>query len=175
MINYLIKNQFNKMLDNEMLLEQDRDNFYIKGEQTVNRRMQIYNKFLECGNKFLEYGNKFCTFKVCVIIMLLVIIFLSSSTLHYISTINEMVREYVPEFKKDLDNVIIRFNEDSDQIQNVSYIINSEEFQNSYHKINQFVNIISVEDLNKINTLLDNINPEEVGKLIHKLCQLYGC
>ena len=88
---------------------------------------------------------------------------------------NEMVQEYVPEFKKDFDNAIIRFNEDSDQIQNVSYIINSEEFQNSYHKINQFINIISVEDLNKINTLLDNINPEEVGELIHKLCQLYSC
>jgi len=155
------------MNDNEMLLE-DENNFYIRTGQTANRRMRLYNRCLELKEKYLTYN-------VCVIIMLVITLFMTCLNLHYMSEMNSIVNKYVPEVKKNFDDALIRFNKDSDQIQNVSDIINSDEFQNSYHKINDFVSIISIDDMNKINELLNNIDPKEVGELIHVLCKSFGC
>jgi len=151
-----------------MLLEQDENNFYMRTDHTANRRIRYYNMLL-------EFYSKYCRFNIFVIVLLLLIIILSSINLHYMSLMNQMASNYIPKFKEEIDEILVRFNEDSDQIQNVSDIINSEEFQNTYHKVNEFVTTISIDDLNKIDLLLNSIDPKEVGELIHKLCQLYDC
>ena len=43
------------MNDNEMLLE-DENNFYIRTGQTANRRMRLYNRCLELKEKYLTYN-----------------------------------------------------------------------------------------------------------------------
>ena len=40
----------------------------------------------------------------------------------------------------------------------------------------KFINITpGIDDMNKINELLNNIDPKEVGELIHVLCKTFGC
>lgn len=85
------------------------------------------------------------------------------------------VDEYVPKISSELDEAYVRFNEDSDQINYVSNIIQSDEFKQRYDKISEFVDIITVEDVERINELILNVDPIEVGQLIHILCQMYNC
>ena len=63
------------------------------------------------------------------------------------------VDEYVPKISSELDEAYVRFNEDSDQINYVSNIIQSDEFKQRYDKISEFVDIITVEDVERINEL----------------------
>ena len=85
------------------------------------------------------------------------------------------VDKYVPKISSELDEAYIRFNEDSDQINYVSNIIQSDEFKQRYNKISEFVDIVSIDDVERINELIENVDPVEVGQLIDALCQAYDC
>ena len=41
--------------------------------------------------------------------------------------------------------------------------------------ISNFLKQKIIDDMNKINELLNNIDPKEVGELIHVLCKSFGC
>jgi tetrahydromethanopterin S-methyltransferase subunit A len=85
------------------------------------------------------------------------------------------VDKYGPKISSEIDEAYIRFNEDSDQINYMSNIIQSDQFKQRYNKISEFVDIMSVEDIERINQLILNIDPVEVGELIHALCKVYDC
>ena len=114
-------------------------------------------------------------FNVSVLLFLLVNLILSSITLHYMSNIQSIINEFVPKINKQVDDVYELFNEDSNKVTNVIDMIMSDEFKTNYHKVGQIINTISIDDIDKINTLLSNMDPKKVNRLINKLCDTFGC
>jgi len=125
--------------------------------------------------------KKINKFKTLLLLLVIISFILNCLTIHYM-LIMKMYAEkistyipYIPRINNQLNEAYIRFNQDSDQLDNLSDIIQSEDFQHRYNKISEFVDIISIEDINKLNQLILNINPVEVGQLIHELCKIYEC
>ena len=114
-------------------------------------------------------------FNVSVLLFLLVNLILSSITLHYMSNIQSIINEFVPKINKQVDDVYELFNEDSNKVTNVIDMIMSDEFKTNYHKVGQIINTISIDDIDKINTLLSNMDPKKVNRLINKLCDTFEC
>ena len=114
-------------------------------------------------------------FNVSVLLFLLVNLILSSITLHYMSNIQSIINEFVPKINKQVDDVYELFNEDSNKVTNVIDMIMSDEFKTNYHKVGQIINTISINDIDKINTLLSNMDPKKVNRLINKLCDTFEC
>ena len=125
-----------------------------------------------------------CIFNICknlniynisVLLFLLANLTLSSITLHYMSDIQSIINEFVPKINKQVDDVYELFNEDSNKVTNVIDMIMSDEFKTNYHKVGQIINTISIDDIDKINTLLSNMDPKKVNRLINKLCDTFEC
>lgn len=114
-------------------------------------------------------------FNVSVLLFLLVNLILSSITLHYMSNIQSIINEFVPKINKQVDDAYELFNEDSNKVTNITDMIMSDEFKTNYHKVEQIINTISIDDIDKINTLLSNMDPKKVNRLINKLCDTFEC
>ena len=114
-------------------------------------------------------------FNVSVLLFLLVNLILSSITLHYMSNIQSIINEFVPKINKQVDDAYELFNEDSNKVTNITDMIMSDEFKTNYHKVGQIINTISIDDIDKINTLLSNMDPKKVNRLINKLCDTFEC
>ena len=114
-------------------------------------------------------------FNVSVLLFLLVNLILSSITLHYMSNIQSIINEFVPKINKQVDDAYEVFNEDSSKVTNITDMIMSDEFKTNYHKVGQIINTISIDDIDKINTLLSNMDPKKVNRLINKLCDTFEC
>ena len=106
---------------------------------------------------------------------MLVNLILSSITLHYMSNIQSIINEFVPKINKQVDDAYELFNEDSNKVTNITDMIMSDEFKTNYHKVGQIINTISIDDIDKINTLLSNMDPKKVNRLINKLCDTFEC
>tara|TARA_B100000446_G_C10326417_1_gene260576 strand:- start:207 stop:488 length:282 start_codon:yes stop_codon:yes gene_type:complete len=91
------------------------------------------------------------------------------------SNIQSIINEFVPKINKQVDDVYELFNEDSNKVTNVIDMIMSDEFKTNYHKVGQIINTISIDDIDKINTLLSNMDPKKVNRLINKLCDTFEC
>ena len=125
-----------------------------------------------------------CIFNICknlniynisVLLFLLANLTLSSITLHYMSDIQSIINEFVPKINKQVDDAYELFNEDSNKVTNITDMIMSDEFKTNYHKVGQIINTISIDDIDKINTLLSNMDPKKVNRLINKLCDTFEC
>ena len=114
-------------------------------------------------------------FNISVLLFLLTNLILNSITLHYMSNIQSIINEFVPKINKQVDDVYELFNEDSNKVTNVIDMIMSDEFKTNYHKVGQIINTISIDDIDKINTLLSNMDPKKVNRLINKLCDTFEC
>ena len=114
-------------------------------------------------------------FNISVLLFLLINLILSSITLHYMSNIQSIINEFVPKINKQVDDAYELFNEDSNKVTNITDMIMSDEFKTNYHKVEQIINTISIDDIDKINTLLSNMDPKQVDRLIHKLCDTFQC
>jgi len=114
-------------------------------------------------------------FNISVLLFLLTNLILSSITLHYMSNIQSIVNEFVPKINKQVDDAYELFNEDSNKVTNITDMIMSDEFKTNYHKVGQIINTISINDIDKINTLLSNMDPKQVDRLINKLCDTFEC
>ena len=114
-------------------------------------------------------------FNVSVLLFLLVNLILSSITLHYMSNIQSIINEFVPKINKQVDDAYELFNEDSSKVTNITDMIMSDEFKINYHKVKQILDIISIDDVDKINTLLSNMDPKKIDRLIDKLCDTFQC
>jgi len=114
-------------------------------------------------------------FNISVLLFLLTNLILNSITLHYMSNIQSIINEFVPKINKQVDDAYELFNEDSNKVTNITDMIMSDEFKTNYHKVEQIINTISIDDIDKINTLLSNMDPKQVDRLIHKLCDTFQC
>ena len=114
-------------------------------------------------------------FNISVLLFLLTNLILNSITLHYMSNIQSIINEFVPKINKQVDDVYELFNEDSNKVTNITDMIMSDEFKTNYHKVEQIINTISIDDIDKINTLLSNMDPKKVNRLINKLCDTFEC
>tara|TARA_B100000745_G_scaffold299018_1_gene248890 strand:+ start:147 stop:650 length:504 start_codon:yes stop_codon:yes gene_type:complete len=114
-------------------------------------------------------------FNISVLLFLLINLILSSITLHYMSNIQSIINEFVPKINKQVDDAYELFNEDSNKVTNITDMIMSDEFKTNYHKVGQIINTISINDIDKINTLLSNMDPKQVDRLINKLCDTFEC
>ena len=114
-------------------------------------------------------------FNISVLLFLLTNLILSSITLHYMSNIQSIINEFVPKINKQVDDAYELFNEDSNKVTNITDMIMSDEFKTNYHKVGQIINTISINDIDKINTLLSNMDPKQVDRLINKLCDTFEC
>ena len=135
------------------------------------RESYIFEKF----NIMIDFYKKVNKFNTLLILLVIISFILNCVTVHYMSLMKGYVDKYGPKISSEIDEAYTRFNEDSDQINYMSNIIQSDQFKQRYNKISEFVDIISVEDIERINQLIENINPVEVGELIHALCKVYDC
>jgi len=143
---------------------------------TYDPNSSYNNSFILEKMKILfNFCKKVHKFNTYLMLLVMISFILNCITVHYMSLMKGYVDEYVPKISSELDEAYVRFNEDSDQINYVSNIIQSDEFKQRYDKISEFVDIITVEDVERINELILNVDPIEVGQLIHILCQMYNC
>jgi len=143
---------------------------------TYNPNSRYNNSFvLQKMNIMIDFYKKVNKFNTLLILLVIISFILNCVTVHYMSLMKGYVDKYAPKISSELDEAYVRFNEDSDQINYMSNIIQSDEFKHRYNKISEFVDIISIDDVERINELILNIDPVEVGQLIHVLCQVYDC
>jgi hypothetical protein len=143
---------------------------------TYNPNNRYYSSFFfEKMGVMIDFYKKVNKFNTLLILLVIISFILNCITVHYMSLMKGYVDKYVPKISSELDEAYVRFNEDSDQINYMSNIIQSDEFKHRYNKISEFVDIISIDDVERINELILNIDPVEVGQLIHALCQVYDC
>lgn len=126
-------------------------------------------------NIMIDFYKKINKFNTLLILLVAISFILNCITIHYMVLIKGYADKYIPKISSEIDEAYVRFNEDSDQINYVSNIIQSDEFKQRYNKISEFVDIISIEDIERINELIENIDPVEVGELIDALCKEYDC
>jgi|TARA_B100001971_G_scaffold63737_1_gene58666 hypothetical protein len=160
---------------------EDDTNEFLRGRPslssiTYNPNSRYNNSFIfEKINIMIDFYKKINKFNTLLILLVAISFILNCITIHYMVLIKGYVDKYVPKISSELDEAYIRFNEDSDQINYVSNIIQSDEFKQRYNKISEFVDIVSIDDVERINELIENVDPVEVGQLIDALCQAYDC
>tara|TARA_Y100001949_G_C15899514_1_gene291910 strand:- start:311 stop:838 length:528 start_codon:yes stop_codon:yes gene_type:complete len=143
---------------------------------TYNPNSRYSESFVwEKINIMIDFYKKLNKFNTLLILLVAISFILNCITIHYMVLIKGYADKYVPKISSEIDEAYVRFNEDSDQINYVSNIIQSDEFKQRYNKISEFVDIISIEDIERINELIENIDPVEVGELIDALCKEYDC
>lgn len=143
---------------------------------TYNPNSRYSESFVwEKINIMIDFYKKLNKFNTLLILLVAISFILNCITIHYMVLIKGYADKYVPKISSEIDEAYVRFNEDSDQINYVSNIIQSDEFKQRYNKISEFVDIISIEDIERINELIENIDPVEVGELIDTLCKVYNC
>lgn len=143
---------------------------------TYNSNHRYYSSFFfEKMGVMIDFYKKINKFNTLLILLVAISFILNCITIHYMVLIKGYADKYVPKISSEIDEAYVRFNEDSDQINYVSNIIQSDEFKQRYNKISEFVDIISIEDIERINELIENIDPVEVGELIDALCKEYDC
>jgi len=143
---------------------------------TYNPNSRYSESFVwEKINIMIDFYKKINKFNTLLILLVAISFILNCITIHYMVLIKGYADKYVPKISSEIDEAYVRFNEDSDQINYVSNIIQSDEFKQRYNKISEFVDIISIEDIERINELIENIDPVEVGELIDALCKEYDC
>ena len=143
---------------------------------TYNSNHRYYSSFFfEKMGVMIDFYKKINKFNTLLILLVAISFILNCITIHYMVLIKGYADKYVPKMSSELDEAYVRFNKDSDQINYVSNIIQSDEFKQRYNKISEFVDIISIEDVERINELIENIDPVEVGELIDALCKEYHC
>ena len=165
------------LIDEERFLtDQQAPKHYIDQNNNIKIKLENFCSLLK--------NQCICIFNICknlnifnvsVLLFLLVNLILSSITLHYMSNIQSIINEFVPKINKQVDDVYELFNEDSNKVTNVIDMIMSDEFKTNYHKVGQIINTISIDDIDKINTLLSNMDPKKVNRLINKLCDTFEC
>ena len=143
---------------------------------TYNPNSRYSESFVwEKINIMIDFYKKLNKFNTLLILLVAISFILNCITIHYMVLIKGYADKYIPKISSEIDEAYVRFNEDSDQINYVSNIIQSDEFKQRYNKISEFVDIISIEDIERINELIENIDPVEVGELIDALCKEYDC
>jgi len=143
---------------------------------TYNPNSRYSESFVwEKINIMIDFFKKLNKFNTFLILLVAISFILNCITVHYMVLIKVYADKYVPKISSEIDEAYVRFNEDSDQINYISNIIQSDEFKQNYNKISEFIDIISIEDVERINELIENIDPVEVGELIDALCQVYKC
>lgn len=166
------------LIDEERFLTDQPDPKYYIDQNNNNIKIKLANFCSLLKNQCI------CIFNICknlniynisVLLFLLANLTLSSITLHYMSNIQSIINEFVPKINKQVDDVYELFNEDSNKVTNVIDMIMSDEFKTNYHKVGQIINTISIDDIDKINTLLSNMDPKKVNRLINKLCDTFEC
>ncbi len=143
---------------------------------TYNPNSRYSESFVwEKINIMIDFFKKLNKFNTFLILLVAISFILNCITVHYMVLIKVYADKYVPKISSEIDEAYVRFNEDSDQINYISNIIQSDEFKQNYNKISEFIDIISIEDIEKINELIENVDPVEVGELIDTLCKVYNC
>ena len=166
------------LIDEERFLTDQPDPKYYIDQNNNNIKIKLANFCSLLKNQCICIFNickNLNIFNVSVLLFLLVNLILSSITLHYMSNIQSIINEFVPKINKQVDDVYELFNEDSNKVTNVIDMIMSDEFKTNYHKVGQIINTISIDDIDKINTLLSNMDPKKVNRLINKLCDTFEC
>ena len=166
------------LIDEERFLTDQQDPKYYFDQNNNNIKIKLANFCSLLKNQCICIFNickNLNIFNVSVLLFLLVNLILSSITLHYMSNIQSIINEFVPKINKQVDDVYELFNEDSNKVTNVIDMIMSDEFKTNYHKVGQIINTISIDDIDKINTLLSNMDPKKVNRLINKLCDTFEC
>lgn len=143
---------------------------------TYDPNSRYNNSFIfEKINIMIDFYKKVNKFNTFLILLVIISFILNCITVHYMFLMKGYADKYVPKISSEIDEAYVRFNEDSDKINYISNIIQSDEFKQNYNKISEFVDIISIEDIEKINELIENVDPVEIGELIDTLCKVYNC
>ena len=117
---------------------------------TYNPNSRYSESFVwEKINIMIDFYKKINKFNTLLILLVAISFILNCITIHYMVLIKGYADKYVPKISSEIDEAYVRFNEESDQINYVSNIIQSDEFKQRYNKISEFVDIISIEDIER--------------------------